>query len=375
MDFALNEEQEALRDLARKIFGDLASNDRLREVEALDPVFDETLWRELAKSHLLGLALPEAYGGSGFGFYELCLLLIEAGRAVAPVPLRACLAEGAAPLAHFGSDAQKAAWLPRIAKGEARIGAALAEPDSDDPRSPSTLCRADGTGFRLEGTKTNVAGGALLDAVLVPARDDDGGVHVFLVETTNDGLSQLPQQTGDRQPHAWLDLDGALVGEADRLGPPGAGATTLGWMVDHATVSYCAVQLGVSESSLERTAAYARERVQFGRPIGSFQAVHQRVADAYSQLEAMRLTFMQAAWRLSQGMEATRAIGAAKFWAAEGGQFIAFASQHLHGGIGIDVDYPLHRYFLWSMQNEHSLGSASAQLATLGREIADRKSP
>jgi alkylation response protein AidB-like acyl-CoA dehydrogenase len=146
-------------------------------------------------------------------------------------------------------------------------------------------------------------------------------------------------------------------------------------MVDHATVSYCAVQLGVSESSLERTAAYTRERVQFGRPIGSFQAVHQRVADAYSQLEAMRLTFMQAAWRLSQGMEATRAIGAAKFWAAEGGQFIAFASQHLHGGIGIDVDYPLHRYFLWSMQNEHSLGSASAQLATLGREIADRKSP
>jgi acyl-CoA dehydrogenase len=89
MDFALNEEQEALRDLARKIFGDLASNERLREVEALDPVFDETLWRELAKSHLLGLALPEAYGGSGFGFYELCLLLIEAGRAVAPVPLRA----------------------------------------------------------------------------------------------------------------------------------------------------------------------------------------------------------------------------------------------------------------------------------------------
>ena len=107
MDFALNEEQEALRDLARKIFGDLATNERLKEIEASEPAFDDKLWHELAQSNLVGLALPEAYGGSGFGFYELCLLLTEAGRAVAPVPLRACLAEGAAPLAHFGSEAQK----------------------------------------------------------------------------------------------------------------------------------------------------------------------------------------------------------------------------------------------------------------------------
>ena len=121
------------------------------------------------------------------------------------------------------------------------------------------------------------------------------------------------------------------------------------------------------------TAEYARERVQFDRPIGSFQAVHQRAADAYIQVEAMRLCLWEAAWQLDEGRDAQLAIATAKFWAAEGGQFVAYACQHLHGGIGIDIDYPMHRYFLWSMQNEHAFGAASAQLADLGLEIAARE--
>ena len=143
-------------------------------------------------------------------------------------------------------------------------------------------------------------------------------------------------------------------------------------MLDHATIALCAVQLGVSERGLEMTAAYSCERVQFDRPIGSFQAVHQRAADAFIHVEAMRLTTWEAAWQLSVGRLGEDAVATAKFWAAEGGSFVSYACQHLHGGIGIDVDYPMHRYFQWSMQNEHTLGAAAAQLSEIGQRIAEK---
>ncbi len=130
------------------------------------------------------------------------------------------------------------------------------------------------------------------------------------------------------------------------------------------------MQLGVTERALEMTAEYSRERIQFDRPIGSFQAVHQRAADAYINVEAVRLCALEAAWRLSENLPATEHVAVAKFWAAEGGQFAAYACQHLHGGIGIDVDYPLHRYFTWAIQIEHELGSAKHQLDRLGQTIA-----
>ena len=130
------------------------------------------------------------------------------------------------------------------------------------------------------------------------------------------------------------------------------------------------MQLGVTERALEMTAEYSRERIQFDRPIGSFQAVHQRAADAYINVEAIRLTALEAAWRLGENLPAEEHVAVAKFWAAEGGHFAAYACQHLHGGIGIDMDYPLHRYFTWASQSEHELGSAKIQIEHLGERIA-----
>jgi acyl-CoA dehydrogenase len=170
-------------------------------------------------------------------------------------------------------------------------------------------------------------------------------------------------------------LSGVAVGEAELLGDLDRGAEILQWIVERATVAVCALQLGLSERALEMTAAYGRERIQFDRPIGSFQAFHQRASDAYINIEAVRLSTWEAAWRLEQSDPAnaaatTDAVTVAKYWAAEGGQLAAYACVHLHGGIGIDVDYPLHRYFIWSMQCEHTLGSAGAQLARLGARMA-----
>ncbi len=374
MDFSYSEEQTSLRDLARKIFEDLATNDRLKEIERRDPVFDENLWNELARANLLGVALPESLEGSGFGFFELCLLLQEMGRAVAPVPLVPTLVLGALPLERYASEELKQHWLPRVCRGEAILTAALLEPDAPDPRDPQARAKRVESGWQIEGTKTNVPAGPLANALLVSAQMEGGGVGVFLVDAHAEGVEIRPQQTSDRQPHAWIEFSGVTVDESHLLGAPDPGREVLDFVLDHAVLAHCAVQLGVSERALEMTAEYARERVQFDRPIGSFQAVHQRAADAYIQVEAMRLCLWEAAWQIGEGREAQHAIAIAKFWAAEGGQFVAYACQHLHGGIGIDVDYPLHRYFLWSMQNEHAFGAASAQLADLGVEIAARES-
>jgi alkylation response protein AidB-like acyl-CoA dehydrogenase len=371
MDFSYTDEQNELRELARKILGDLTTNERLKDVEAVQPVFDEQLWRELGRSNLLGLAIPEAYGGSGFGYFELCLMLQEIGRTVAPVPVFATCVLGALPIARFGSEAQRREWLPKVAAGEVILTGALVELGAADVQDVSTEAVPDGDAFRLTGEKTLVPAGPLADRIVVPARVGDA-TGLFLVDPKTAGVRLEDQTTCDRQPHAHLTLEGAAaeaIGDAD---PEGA---SLQWLADRATIGLCALQLGVGERALEMTAEYARERIQFDRPIGSFQAVHQRAADAFINMEAIRLTLLEAALFLAEEREGAaidNAIHVAKYWASEGGQFTAYACQHLHGGIGIDVDYPLHRYFIWSTQLEHSLGCARDQLQQLGASIAAR---
>jgi alkylation response protein AidB-like acyl-CoA dehydrogenase len=368
MDFSLSEEQTAVRDLARKILEDLASNERLKAVEASDPVFDRELWSELAKANLLGVTIPGEHGGDDMGFFTLCVLLEEVGRAVAPVPVMASLALGALPLARFGSAEQQQRWLPAIARGEAIVTAALQEPGSDEPARPSSEARRDGDEFVLTGEKTLVPAATLADAILIPARTADGSGALFLVEKDANGLSIEVQHVTDRQPYAALRLDGVRVSASARVG--GESDDVLRWLAEHATVAICAVQCGVSDRALGMTADYSKERVQFERPIGSFQAVHQRAADSYILLQALQLTTWEAALRLEADAPASDAVAVAKYWAAEGGQSIGYACQHLHGGIGIDVDYPMHRYYLWAKQNELCLGAAPVQLERLGERMA-----
>jgi len=204
--------------------------------------------------------------------------------------------------------------------------------------------------------------------ILVPAATPPG-VTVFLVDPAGDGVTVQPQRiTGGTAGR--VVLDGVLV-PADRvLGSPGTGRDITGWLLAHATVALCAQQLGVVERALEMTAEYARNRVQFGKPIGSFQAVSQRLADGYIDVEAVRLTMWQAAWQLAAGQPSGTAIATAKFWAADAGHRVAHTAVHVHGGVGIDLDYPLHRYFLAAKQNEFALGGATTQLRRIGAALA-----
>ncbi|MGI9591798.1 MAG: acyl-CoA dehydrogenase family protein [Myxococcota bacterium] len=364
MDFALSEEHQAVRDLARQILGDLATNDRLKELDARGEGFDETLWQQLADANLLGVAVDEAHGGSGMGFLTLCVLLQEIGRAVAPVPVVPSLALGALALGRFGDEGQKQKWLPGVVSGEVILTAALPEEGNEDATRPTVEAR----GGVLSGVKTCVPAAQLATRILVPARESEGGVGLYLLDPRASGVTLEEQRLTSKQPHARLVLSDAA---AERVGAAERSAEILEWLVQRATTALCIVQVGVSERALEMTSEYARERVQFDRPIGSFQAVHQRAADAFIQLEAMRLTAWDAAWRLDAEEDAAEPVAIAKYWAAAGGQFVGYAAQHLHGGIGIDVDYPLHRYYLWAKQNELALGSAPIQLERLGAQLAD----
>jgi alkylation response protein AidB-like acyl-CoA dehydrogenase len=371
MDFSLTEAATAVSELARKIFSERVAPASLKAVEADPAWFDKKLWADLAAAGLLGTSIPEAYGGSGNGVGELCALLVEAGARVAPVPLWPVLALGALPLAAHGTSEQKQRWLPGVVSGEVLLTAALAEEHALDPTRPETRAtRANGR-WSLEGVKTCVPAAHLAARVLVPARTAEGAVGVFLVDPAARGVSLERQVATTGEPQFRLALSGALLDEADVLVAPGANPDALAAIVDRATAAHCALELGVAEQALKTTASYTSTRKQFDRPVATFQAVSQRAADAYIDVEAIRLTMWKAAFLLDAGLPASEAVAVAKVWAAEGGHRVVYAAQHLHGGIGFDRDYPLYRHYLWSKQIELTLGSASVHLARLGAEMAE----
>ena len=369
MDFAFSQEQEALRELARTILSEQVTYDGLKALEAKQQWFHRGAWKELAKAKLLGVAIPEEFGGSGLGMIELAILLEEVGRAVAPVPVLTSLVLGALPVAEFGTAEQKKRLLPGVVNGDTVLTAALVELGVDDPARTATTATRDGNAWRLDGVKTCVPGGDEVTRILVPARTPDG-VGVFLVEPGARGVELERQILTNREPHARLTLSGVQVADGDVVGDPTTGADLVRWLRERATLACCVVQVGVCDRALQMTGEYTTQREQFDKPIASFQAVHQRAADAYIDLAAMRLSTWEAVWRVAEGLPVGDAVTIAKFWAAEGGQHVAVAAQHLHGGIGVDVDYPLHRYFIWSKHLEVMFGSAPEQLARLGTTIA-----
>ncbi len=369
MDFALNEEQEAVRDLAKQILDGHVTQERLKEIEAGAQPVDRRLWAELARANLLGIGLPEDVGGSGLGFLELFLLLEQIGRTVAPVPVLPTLVLGALPIAAYGTADQRKRYLPPVAAGDLVLTAALAEVGAE-PTRPVTTARRDGAVWRLDGVKVCVPAAHVAGRVLTPARTGEDTVGLFLLDPTGDGVRADDQRTTSGQPEQRLELAGARVPAEDVLGDPEAAGPVLDWLLERATVAYCAVAVGVCEEAVRLTAEYTKTREQFDRPIASFQAVGQRAADAYIDTEAVRLTAVHAAWRLASGLPATEQVAVAKFWAADGGQRVVHAAQHLHGGMGVDRDYPLHRYFLWAKQLELTLGGATAQLRQLGSLLA-----
>jgi alkylation response protein AidB-like acyl-CoA dehydrogenase len=375
MDFSLGEVETAVGELARKIFRERVTPASLKEVERDKDRFDRGLWKELAGADLLGTSLPESAGGSGHGLLATYALLVEAGAAVAPVPLWPTLVLGAAPIARFGTDDQRRRWLAGVATGETILTAALAETgprsgDGGDGKQTHARARAAGGGWQIDGVKVAVPAARLAKGILVTARTENDQLGVFVVDPRASGVTLEEQIATSGEPWSRLTLRGAPVAPGDVLGEIGKGEEIVEWLTSRAVVGLCAMQLGVAERALRMTAEYTTTRQQFERPIATFQAVAQRAADAYIDVESIRVSFWQAAWRLANDLPAANAIAIAKYWACEGGHRVTYAAQHLHGGMGFDLEYPLHRYYTAAKQIEITLGSASAQIAKLGAELA-----
>ena len=370
MDFTLDDVQRDLRDLARKILSEQVTTERLLELEDASEPFDRRVWNQLADANLLGVPLPEAFGGSGYGLMELCVLLEEVGRHVAPLPLLATVGLGAMPIAALGSDEQRRRYLPPVIAGTSLLTAALCEPGHADPLAPTTVARRDGSGWCLDGEKLAVPYAPLADAVLVPATTDQGAPRVFIVTPDTEKARVEAATATNGEPQGRLVLSSAHVDDGDVLGDATDGTSAVDWIQQHALACYCATAVGVFDRALRITAGYLTERKQFDRPLATFQGATLRAADAYIDTEAIRVTTWSAVWRLASGRDAHDELAIAKFWVADGGQRIASACQHLHGGMGATTDYPIHRYFRWAKLLEHALGGATPHLLRLGDSIA-----
>ena len=357
VDFSLSEQEQAVADLSRQILSDLSTPERHKQLEADGTVHDEQAWRALSEAGLVGVSLPEDCGGGGLGFLASCLLLEEIGRTTARVPFLAPVAAMA--VAEFSPGHQ---CLGGMADGSLLVSPALVEPGRD-PGDPSTAATAKGDGWTLSGTKEMVPFADQADCLLVTALTGDE-VGLFVVDKSAPQVEVVLQQTTSGLVEGKVVLTDA---PAERLGTDGA---PVNWLVQRCMAALSAVAVGVVSEALRLTAAYTSEREQFGRPIATFQAVGQRVGDAYIDTEAIRLTALQACWRLDQGLEASTEVAVAKYWAADGGQRVANAAQHLHGGMGVDRDYPLWRYYVWAKHLELSLGGATAQLLRIGDALA-----
>ena len=375
MNFDFSESQEAVAALAEQVFSGSAGADRVAVVERTADRFDRELWAALATSDLLGVAIGQEHGGLGLGMVETALVLREQGRRVAPVPLWPTLVLGAMPIAEFGNQTLRDRWLGAVASGQAVLSGALSEWGADDAYSPSvTAARLPDGSWELNGSKPAVPAAGLADAVLVSTRiaGDEDSLAVFVVDLDADGVEVELSETTSREIHGELDLRSAVVGEDARL--DGAdGRSIIEWTLGRAQVAVAAVALGCCEEATAMAAAYTSQREQFGRPLSTNQGVAMRAADCYIDTDCMRATLLQAAWLIDEGRSAAEiadAAAVAKWWSADAGQRVVHATQHLHGGMGADVDYPVHRYFLWVKQLENTFGGGSRQLAAIGRTLA-----
>ena len=357
MDFTFSEDQNTVRELAHKLFSDHCTQEALRASEdSTTSGFDKGLWAKLADAGLLGTTIPEEHGGLGLGLLEGAVLLEEAARAAAPVPVYASLVSAAALVRH-GSAAQQAGLLPGIADGSLLISPALVEPLGEEG-APSATATADGL---LTGTKTCVPAGMYADKLLVSATSPDGP-RLYLVDAS--AVTREAQATITYVPEAVVTFDGV---QGEQVGDAG----TLSDVLQVATAAVCALLLGTSDAALRLTADYTKTREQFGHPIAHFQAVGQRAADSFIDTTTIKLTMLQAVWLLGERLPAAKEVAVAKYFASDGGQRVVRACAHLHGGMGVSREYPLHRYYLAAKQYELTLGGGTRSLVSLGRLLAE----
>ncbi len=350
MDFALSEEQEMIKKMARDFLEDKCPKALVREMEADEKGNPAELWRGMAGLGWMGLALPEKYGGGDMTFLDLAVLLEEMGRACLPGPFFSTVVLGALPILELGSDEQKDAYLPGIAGGEKVCTLALNEADGGyDAASINTSAVADKDDYVITGSKLFVPDAHIADYIICAARSGKGakaedGITLFLVDAGSPGISTTVLKTVSGEKLCEVVFDKVRVPAADILGEPGQGWAAVENIVQRAAVAKCCQMVGGLQQVLEMTVDYAKERKQFGRPIGSFQVIQHYCANMTSDVDGSRFSTYQAAWLLSEGLPCQQEVAVAKAWIGDACRRVIVLAHQIHGAIGVTMDHDLQFY-------------------------------
>ncbi len=360
MDLDFSEEQDMLRDMVRGVCADFAPFEVIRAMEDDPTGYPDAFWQQLAALDLIGLTLPTSYGGSQMTTLEAAIVYEEFGRSLAPSPHFASAVVSAGLLMAAGSDDQKQTWLPRIAKGDAILVPAWMEPGNGfGPEGVQLTATplADGTGFVLDGVKWHVPFASSADRLVVLARTADG-VELFLVDPAAGDLALEQQLTIASDTQYAVTFRGTPVAAADRIGPAGSGWATWSGVMDDALILLAAQAVGGAQFALDITVQYAKDREQFDKPLGAFQALAHDMANAKTAVDGARLLVHQAAWARSDSRPVDQLAPMAKLFACQTFRDVTAMAQQIFGGVGFTLEYDIQLYFRRAKQLQNTWGDS-----------------
>jgi alkylation response protein AidB-like acyl-CoA dehydrogenase len=375
MDLAFSEEQEMLRKSARDFLTDKCPKTLVRQMEEDEKGYPPELWKEMAGLGWLGLPFPEKFGGGGFSFLDLIVLLEEMGRACLPGPFLSTVVLGGLPILEWGREEQKQHFLPEICKGEAILTLALTEPSARyDAASIRTSATLEGDDYLISGIKLFVPDAHIADWIICVTRTaetakPEEGITLFLVDAKSPGISTVLLSTiaGDKQ--CELSLEKVRVPRENILGQLGQGWEMVQRIMEWAALAKSAEMVGGNQQVMEMTMNYVKERIQFDRPIGSFQIIQHYIADMSIDVDSARVTLYKAAWMLSEGLPCTNEISVIKGWIGEAYRRVATRAHQIHGAIGFTKEHDLELYFRRAKAGEVFFGDTDYHREVVAQQL------
>lgn len=375
MDFALSEEQEMLKNSARDFLTKECPKTLVRQMETDDKGYSPNMWKGMADLGWTGLVFPEAYGGSGMTFLDLSVLIEELGRALAPSPFLPTVVYCGLSILAAGTEEQKKHFLPKIAKGDMIMTLALTEPSATwDAGGITVKATAEGDDFAISGTKLFVPDAHIANYLLVVARTKEGkhkeeGITLFLVDAKSPGIKLNALKTMGSDKQFEVIFNKVKVPKKNILGKLDHGWSVIQDLLPKATLAQCAHMVGGSQQVLEMTVAYAKERVQFGKPIGSFQAIQHKCANMATDVDGSRFITYQAAWKLNEGLNCALEVSMAKAWVSEAYRRTCAEGHQIHGGIGFIKDHDMQLYYRRAKASELAFGDADYHRELVAQQI------
>ncbi len=375
MDLGLSEEQEMLKAAARDFLQNECPKELVRRLDECDEGYSSELWQKMAGQGWMGLMIPERYGGGGGNFVDLAVLLEQMGYSIVPGPFFSTVVLGGLTILASGSEEQKVEFLPDIASGKTILAFALTEPTAsyDASAVKTRAIRSDG-GYVIDGTKLFVLNANVADHILCVARTEERenleeGITLFLVDAKSPGVRCTLLRTLARDKQCEVTFDNVNVPENSVLGSPNEGWPVVKDVLERAAVAKCAEMVGGAQAALEMAVDYAKERVQFSRPIGSFQAIQHYCADMLTDVSGSRFVTYKAAWKLSEGLPASMDVAIAKAWTGEAYGRVALLAHQIFGAIGFTMDHDIHLYYRQAKAGETAYGDSDFQRAIVAREL------